>query len=331
MVMPLTKNFILYDKHRQIIHLPAEYYGEAMKVKPDGFSHKVNLSVPQLESLQGSGTLDDPMLRPLAKYGLVAESIHIPSTTRNINFNNNESWGYISVGKHNKSARPPIRVIFKLFASDSIDFSMKVSEYRAFLNNLEEFYIADARQPFKLYKVMINQEIEFEQPQYHVPYGECALGLVKVESIYGESLHTTQTIDREGVLFNGKWAYGMGTLFDEDSWCYSFFNQQPRFYNAGTEEVKLIQQKESAIELKINQSASWFEIVDGKGTVFRLNKAVSTGDVLRIIGSEITLNGNNVIGDTNYNFLIVSEGWNRWEVRNVDRYEFKIDFRFLYD
>src|SRR5699024_6398582 len=102
------------------------------------------------------------------------------------------------------------------------------------------------------------------------------------------------------------------------------------FFNSGTEEIKLIKQKESEVRIDIKSSANWFEIYDGE-TTFRLNKAVKSGDVLRIRGHTITLNGNNAMEDTNFNFLSVKKGWNEWEIRNLADFEFKIDFRFLYD
>ncbi len=55
------------------------------------------------------------------------------------------------------------------------------------------------------------------------------------------------------------------------------------------------------------------------------------GDVLRNKGKTVTLNDENVLGDTNFNFLTIKKGWNDWKIRGVSNYEFKIDFRFLYD
>lgn len=102
------------------------------------------------------------------------------------------------------------------------------------------------------------------------------------------------------------------------------------FYNAGTEEVKLIQQKESEIKIDIKSSVNWLEIHDGKQT-FRLNRAVKSGDTLIIRGHQILLNGNNVAGNSNRVFLTVKKGWNDWEVRGLGNFKFSINFRFLYD
>ena len=106
------------------------------------------------------------------------------------------------------------------------------------------------------------------------------------------------------------------------------------FYNAGDEEVKLIQQKESLITLKINAvpTNGLIDIDDGT-TTFKLWYDFKVGDVIRIHGKHVTLNGKNVLGDTNFNFLTVKTGLNYWDVRGVPNrdYEFKIDFRYLYD
>ena len=107
-------------------------------------------------------------------------------------------------------------------------------------------------------------------------------------------------------------------------------NHKVTFFNAGTEKVKFIQQKESVIKVDIKSTAEWFEIDDGN-TVFRINKAVKNGDVLTIKGSEIRLNGSNILGDTNANFLTAKTGFNTWEVRNLRNFKISFDFRFLYD
>lgn len=103
-----------------------------------------------------------------------------------------------------------------------------------------------------------------------------------------------------------------------------------RHYNAGTEQVKLIQQKESELTINIESSANWLEIHDGKNT-FRLNRSVKAGDILIIRGHLILLNGNNVSGDSNRVFLTVKKGWNNWEIIGIKNFEFKINYRFLYD
>lgn len=123
---------------------------------------------------------------------------------------------------------------------------------------------------------------------------------------------------------------GIGTLTKITLECYTETTHSIRFYNAGTEEVKLIQQKESEIKIDIKSSVNWLEIHDGKQT-FRLNRAVKSGDTLIIRGHQILLNENNVAGNSNRVFLTVKKGWNDWEVRGLGNFKFSINFRFLYD
>lgn len=111
---------------------------------------------------------------------------------------------------------------------------------------------------------------------------------------------------------------------------YVQINHSFKFYNAGTEALKLIQQKESVVAVNIKSSAEWLEIFDGD-KAFRLNKAVKNGDVLELKGHQILLNGRNVAGVTNRTFLTVKKGWNEWQIRGITNFEFDIDFRFLYD
>ena len=219
-----------------------------------------------------------------------------------------------------------------IISSDETDMKLKIKRVYEFFRRLEEFYVADSDTPFELLKVSVDQS-------YNVGFGNGVLidyeiPLTVHKPYFKQSLHTTGTIGSEGMLFNNKWAYGMGTWFAENYWQYEFTGVNPTFYNAGDEEVKLIQQKESLITLKINAvpTNGLVDIDDGV-TTFKLWYDFKAGDVLRIHGKHVTLNGKNVLGDTNFNFLTVKTGWNYWDVRGVPNrdYEFKIDFRYLYD
>ena len=217
-------------------------------------------------------------------------------------------------------------------SADTIDWRMKRDELYSFFRRLGVFYVAESYQPFKLLKVMVDEGYEVDRPVTR--WGLAEIPLKIIDTPFKQSLHTTGTIGSEGMLFNNKWAYGMGTWFAENYWQYEFAGVKPTFYNAGDEEVKLIQQKESLIILKINAvpTNGLIDIDDGT-TTFKLWYDFKVGDVLRIHGKHVTLNGVNVLGDTNFNFLTVKTGWNYWDVRGVPNrdYEFKIDFRYLYD
>ena len=215
---------------------------------------------------------------------------------------------------------------------DTIDWRMKRDQVYTFFRRLGVFYVAESYQPFKLLKVMVDEGYEVDRPVTR--WGLAEIPLKIIDTPFKQSLHTTGTIGSEGMLFNNKWAYSMGTWFAENYWQYEFTGVKPTFYNAGDEEVKLIQQKESLITLKINAvpTNGLIDIDDGV-TTFKLWYDFKVGDVIRIHGDKVTLNGKNVLGDTNFNFLTVKKGWNYWDVRGVPNrdYEFKIDFRYLYD
>ena len=217
-------------------------------------------------------------------------------------------------------------------AYDTVDWRLKRDRVYSFFRNLGVFYIAESYQPYKLLKVIVDESYEVDRPV--IRWGVLEIPLKIIDTPFKQSLHTTGTIGSEGMLFNNKWAYGMGTWFAENYWQYEFNGVKPTFYNAGDEEVKLIQQKESLITLKINAvpTNGLIDIDDGT-TTFKLWYDFKVGDVIRIHGDKVTLNGKNVLGDTNFNFLTVKKGWNYWDVRGVPNldYEFKIDFRYLYD
>lgn len=265
-------------------------------------------------------------------YGLKALDLNLGPVIYNSIYSEGDGASGTPVKRYPADREVSIRILFT--AADTIDWRLKRSEVYAFFRQLGVFYIAESHEPFKLLKVIVDEGYSVERPV--TIWGQAEIPLKVLKPVFRQSLHTTLDIDQEGIQFNDKWAYGMGTLSSQESWKYSFLSTaesivQPRFYNAGTEEVKFIRQKESVIEIKLNQSANWLEIVDDAGNVFRIDRTMYTGDVLKISGSEVTVNGDNVMADTNYTFLVAKKGWCRWEIRNLTRFELKIDFRFLYD
>lgn len=218
-------------------------------------------------------------------------------------------------------------------AYNTVDWRLKRDRVYSFFRNLGMFYVAESHQPFKLLKVIVDENYEVDRPV--IRWGLLEIPLKIIDTPFKKSLHTTLDIDSEGVRWNDKWGYGMGLSSDSSQWKYSFDTDVGqsydfKFLNAGTEAVKLIQQKESRIRVEFKVSGEWFEISDGT-TTFRLNKSYVKGDVLVIRGSKIFFNGQSVLQDTNRNFLTVKQGMNTWQTRGPKYYDFSIDFRFLYD
>ena len=263
-------------------------------------------------------------------YGLKALDLNLGPVIYNSIYSEGDGASGAPVKRYPADREVSIRILFT--AADTIDWRLKRDEVYAFFRQLGVFYIAESHEPFKLLKVIVDEGYSVERPV--TIWGQAEIPLKVLKPVFRQSLHTTLDIDQEGIQFNDKWAYGMGTWFPENYWQYSFSGTDPVFFNAGTEEIKLIQQKESEITLTFNSASTnpLVDIDDGT-TTFKLFKSVAPGDVLKIKGNSITLNGQNVIADTNYNFLTVKTGWNNWDIRGIPEhdFEFKIDFRFLYD
>src|SRR5699024_4271005 len=145
------------------------------------------------------------------------------------------------VKRYPKDRNASINILFT--SMDTIDWRLKRDRVYAFFRNLGVFYIAESYQQIKLLKVIVDEDYEVDR-QDNI-WGQSEISLKIIDTPFKKSLHTTLDIDSDGIRFNDKWAYGMGTWFAENYWQYSFTNEDPTFYNAGDEEVKLIQQKES--------------------------------------------------------------------------------------
>ncbi|WP_213810603.1 phage tail domain-containing protein [Jeotgalicoccus sp. WY2] len=220
-------------------------------------------------------------------------------------------------------------------AYNTVDWRLKRDRVYSFFRNLGVFYIAESYQPYKLLKVIVDESYEVDRPV--IRWGMLEIPLKIIDTPFKQSLHTTLDIDREGVSWNDKWAYGMGLSSDREQWKYSFGPSDTsssvhkfRLYNAGTEEIKLIQQKESVITLVALSAASSIEIFDGKKT-FRIDRPFKIGDRLTLKGHQIRVNNANVLHHTNRTFLTVKKGWNEWQIKGITNFEFDVDFRFLYD
>ncbi|UTH01620.1 phage tail family protein [Macrococcoides canis] len=213
-------------------------------------------------------------------------------------------------------------------AKDTEDWRLKRDNVYKFFRQLGAFYIAEEYQPHKLLKVTVEGKYQIERPI--IRWGKADIPLKVLDTPFKRSLYTSLTLNDEGAQFTGKWSAGMGILTDASTWKYRFTNEQPRFLNIGDTSIKLIREKDFYIHLLIDQDAQFVEIYDGKNT-FRYNKAVKAGDILLIKGSDVTLNGINALGDTNFTFLEVYEGWNNWEVRGLTQYRLYVRIKFLYD
>lgn len=231
------------------------------------------------------------------------------------------------VKRYPKDRNVSINAMFT--SHDTVDWRLKRDRVYSFFRNLGVFYVAESHQPFKLLKVIVDESYEVDRPV--IRWGLLEIPLKIIDTPFKQSLHTTLDIDSEGIRFNDKWGYGMGLSSDSSEWKYKFTNTNPRFYNAGTEDIKLIQQKESIITLIAREQTNKVEIVDENGTIFSLQANIESGMAVRIKGSKVTLVTTNVLQYTNRNFLTVKKGWNNWEVRGINKFEIEFDFRFLYD
>ena len=213
-------------------------------------------------------------------------------------------------------------------AYNTADWRLKRDRVYGFFRNLGVFYIAESYQPYKLLKVIADESYEVDRPV--IRWGLLEIPLKIIDTPFKQSLHTTLDIDSEGIRWNDKWGYGMGLSSDSSEWKYKFTNTNPRFYNAGTEDIKLIQQKGSLIRLIPKESVPWLEISDGT-TSFRMNRQTTIDSPLTLKGHQIRVNNANVLDQTNREFLTIKKGWNNWEIRGIKNFEIEVDFRFLYD
>src|SRR5699024_1876055 len=179
-----------------------------------------------------------------------------------------------------------VSIVLMVSGMNETDFRMKRDALYSFFRNLGIFFVAEEQQPFKLIKVIVNDDYDIDRQTPEIAMPEIPLKII--DTPFKQSLHTTADLDAEGIRWNNKWAYGMGLSGEKEQWRYSFSGEDPRFYNSGTEDIKLIQQKESEITLTVNTppTNNLIDIDDGE-TTFKFWKEFNSGDVIKIKGHQI--------------------------------------------
>jgi|SRR5699024_10210347 len=284
--------FKVYDINRNEVTLPVDALGYGMKT-PDNIGLDIEIGPIIYDNIYSQSNRADSLVKRYPK-------------NRNVN----------------------LIVTIISYKENPADWRLKRDRVYEFFRTLGVFYVAEEAQPFKLLKVTVDTDYSYNQLNSNWARAEIPLKII--DTPFKQSLHSTADLDAEGIRWNNKWAYGMGLRGEKEQWGYTSSNENPRIYNTGTEEIKLIQQKESRIELIAQEEVPWVEIYDGE-TTFRLSRRLYPGGRLTIEGHQIRVNNANVLDQSNFEFLTVKKGWNEWEIRGISQFEFNIDFRFLYD
>lgn len=275
----------------------------------------------------------------LDSLGVVARDFNVSSIPIEANYGNAEGrHGTIDYGATYGTRTISVPFYFK--AEDTLDYPLLRDELFGMISTLQPFYIRELRRDTyqtgdntlvggKRYLVRLRNEINLEQT---LDYGFGELTFETTGLPFAESIGTTLDIERDGINADTAiWGYGMGLIADNESLRFTHTANLFRIYNAGNVAVHPFEQD---LKITINNvvgSTSFLELRnETNGTVFRVNEAVTTSEVITLDGPNITINGLQALRRTNRKYIELSPGWNDFRLTGVTSARVTVDARMYY-
>src|SRR5699024_6955462 len=85
-----------------------------------------------------------------------------------------------------------VSIVLMVSGTDDSDFRMSRDELSSFFRNLGIFFVAEEQQPFKLIKVIVNDDYDIDSQTPEIVTPEIPLQII--DSPFTPSLHTSRTI-----------------------------------------------------------------------------------------------------------------------------------------
>lgn len=251
----------------------------------------------------------------------------VSSPKYNHNFTNLE--GKRGVDDNGSFLEPrEITALFVARSSDLTTSSLLRDEIYEMLRSDTPFYITEKRSTNKRWLVKVDSTYEIPTNLF---LGKFEVGFICLEGV-AESRKTTQDIQREGLINDDSWSYGMGLESTDDSELkYTHTGKTFKIFNAGNVEVHPFE-TDLKIEIKnVQGSSASFELVNrSNGSRLKITKAVASSEVWLIDGPNIKRNSLLAAKDTTKTFISLEPGWNNFEIIGATSATVSFDFKFLY-
>lgn len=207
-------------------------------------------------------------------------------------------------------------------------FSLLRDEIFEFLRSNEPFWLIEKRSTNKKWLVKVDGPFSIPQKNF---FGKFSVDFIAFEGV-AKSPKTTLQLEKEGILNNDFWSYGMGLeTVDNSELLYTFTGKTFKVFNAGNVDVHPF---ESYLKIQINKVVSGGTgitlINKTNGSRFKFNKLLSTTDNLLLDGPVVKRNSLLATRDTTKEFVFLSPGWNTFEIQNASSATISFDFNFIY-
>lgn len=275
----------------------------------------------------------------LSDYSVVAQDFIVSSIPLNATYTTIEGRsGLVDLGAD--YGQRTIVVPFYIEGEDLLDFLLLRDQLFDLVASTEPIYIEELRRQFygegesqlvggKRYLVRLNNEVALDQ-QFKYGFGE--LEFITSDLPFAESVATTQEIHANGINSDRElWSIGMGLYSDDSTFVYTHEGAMFSVFNAGNIEVHPFQQEISITIRNVVGSANHFELRNTTtGETFRVNEQVTSSQVIKLNGPNITSNGLQFLRKTNKTFISLQPGWNNFVIAGASTATVEFDFRFYY-
>lgn len=273
--------------------------------------------------------------------GATPLDIFISSIQKRSNTSNVEGVnGYIDYGSEYDTRQ--INLTIKLDADDTQDYRLLRDEVYAFFNAHDYFYVSEAYQKGKRYRVKVSESFIPDRHNRWISSIDIPLEMAgnPIALPFSESIGTTADIDSNGLRYSDElWSYGMGLTTDfredDDPFRYTIHAKEGeyfRIYNAGNVVVHPFQ-----MDLKITIK----DVVGSDGRVHLRNQTnhdyirindedITEDDVFVFDGANVTKNGTAFLRNTERTFISLNRKWNRFQLYYCESATIEFDFRFYY-
>lgn len=222
-----------------------------------------------------------------------------------------------------------ITAYFTSKASSNQTSSLLRDEIFEMLRSNKPFYITEKRSTNKRWLVKVESPYEVPTDRF---LGKFSVSFIALKGL-AESRKTTLDVNREGLLNDDSWAYGMGLETTDDSeLVYIHAGKSFKIFNAGNFEE--LHPFENYLKIEIRNvvgSSSKFSLVNRtNNTRFTIKEPIKNTDVWLIDGPVIKKNSLAAAKFTNKTFISLVPGWNQFEILDATSAQVSFDFRYLY-
>lgn len=217
----------------------------------------------------------------------------------------------------------PIRVPMRLLTKDSKGMPRLKRKFNQLFARREEFFVVFDKEPWRRWKVKINNAVEWDDASVY--FSQAEINLICYRGL-SESIGTTLNMPETEHYY----AIGEGKIFEDDPVIqYEFNAANFSLFNDSDEMNDPANHMEQRIILKGNLNNPVIRNLT-TGDEWSWTGTATTNDEIRLDGIRSLKNNQSIFGQTNKKVIRLAPGWNDFEIVGASAFTVSFDFRFYY-